>query len=84
MIGAAGTLSVEARQELDRIDQLGVTVLRDWLAADRARDRAAGDYYLSRLSRNSLTLPFSDTTFVPQGNPVTVQHLRTQGLLFSA
>ena len=35
-------------------DQYAVSVLRDWLAADAARQRSAGSYYLQRLSRGRL------------------------------
>jgi hypothetical protein len=47
-------LPVESLLDLGRIDQLAVAILRDWLAADPARDRGAGEYYLTRLARSGL------------------------------
>lgn len=49
-----GSRTVEARLDLRRINQLGVGILRDWLAADSGRERSAGEYYLDRLARDSL------------------------------
>jgi len=41
---------------LDRIDELAVPFLRQWLAEGADRQRAAGDYYTVRLSRGRLLL----------------------------
>lgn len=41
---------------LDRIDELAVPFLRRWLAEGPDRQRAAGDYYMVRLSRGRLLL----------------------------
>ncbi|MBV8189193.1 MAG: hypothetical protein JO339_18265, partial [Alphaproteobacteria bacterium] len=53
-MGAADVRAAPRQLDFRRIDQLGVAVLRDWLAADPARELSAGEYYLARLARGNL------------------------------
>ena len=52
-----GQRHVGARVDLSRVEELAGRVLRDWLSDSSPRRRAAGEYYLSRLSRESLLVP---------------------------
>src|SRR5262245_2157578 len=44
----------EAWPEFNRVNELGVSILRDWLAADPSHARGAGEYYAARLAGGKL------------------------------